>query len=113
MWQKTSMTNFPPQVGSGYTVEGQKTGEEKFGGLQIEIVPSYEKELRTWKLQNVSFENSRGLDEQKTPSELKLNPGVKLRCYPSRPTYWAPFQISDLTGPNPREGTHVKVGFPY
>ena len=28
-------------MGSGYTVEGQVTGEEKFGGIQIEVTPSY------------------------------------------------------------------------
>ena len=30
-------------MGSGYTVEGQVTGEEKFGGIQIEVTPSYRK----------------------------------------------------------------------
>ena len=30
-------------MGSGYTVEGLVTGEEKFGGIQIEVTPSYHK----------------------------------------------------------------------
>jgi hypothetical protein len=73
-------------VGSGYTVEGQKTGEEKFGGLQIEIIPSYERRLRTWQPDPTRqgritglFDESKSLDEGKTPSELNLNPGVKIR----------------------------------
>jgi hypothetical protein len=103
-------------VGAGYTVEGQKTGEEKFGGLQIEIIPSYERGLRTWQLEptgqgrsTVLFDESKNLDERKTPSELKLNPGVKIRSYPSRPTYWATYQISELIGTTPKEDTHLKV----
>jgi len=35
-------------VGAGYTVEGQITGEEKFGGLQIEVIPVYRQDLKTW-----------------------------------------------------------------
>jgi hypothetical protein len=102
-------------------VEGQKTGKEKFGGLQIEIIPSYERELRTWQLEpteqgkmTVSFDSSKNLDEQKTPSELGLKSGVKIRLYPSHPTYWAPYQISDLTGTAPpSEGILVKVSLHY
>jgi|ERR1700733_14539125 hypothetical protein len=107
---------FLPQVGAGYTVEGQKTGEERFGGLQIEIIPSYERGLKTWQLghteqggRTVVFDESRNLDERKTPSELRLSPGVKIRSYPSRPTYWAPYQISELTGAALNEDMHLKV----
>jgi hypothetical protein len=116
----TNLTNLPSQVGSGYTVEGQKTGQEKFGGLQIEIVPSYQTKLRTWQLaptkqdrRVVSFDYSKSLDEEKTPSELGLEVGVKIRLYPSHPTYRAPCQISDLTGTAPSKDTHVKVGLHY
>lgn len=35
-------------MGSGYTVEGQKTSEEKYGGLQIEIIPELKQRLRDW-----------------------------------------------------------------
>jgi hypothetical protein len=103
-------------VGSGYTVEGQKTGEEKFGGLQIEIVPSFEPQLRTWLPEPIgrdtmpdSFDWPSVLDEQKNPSELKLNPGTKIRSYPSPPTYSAPYQISDLAGNAPKEDTRIRV----
>lgn len=107
---------FLPQVGAGYTVEGQKTGEERFGGLQIEIIPSYERGLRTWQLEHTGqggktavFDESKNLDEWRTPSELRLSPGVKIRSYPSRPTYWAPYQISELAGTTPNEDIHLRV----
>ena len=112
----TNHSNLSSQVGSGYTVEGQKTGQEKFGGLQIEIVPSFQTNLRTWQLaptdqdrRVVPFDFSKSLDEQKTPSELGLEAGVKIRLYPSHPTYWAPYQIRDLIGTARSEDTHVKV----
>lgn len=104
------------KVGSGYTVEGQKTGEEKFGGLQIEIIPSYEKSLRTWLPEpmgrgaaNDKFDWPRVLDEQKTPSELGLNPGNKIRSYPSSPVYYAPYAIADLVRNAPKEDTRIQV----
>ena len=119
MVRNSSMVNyatFLPLVGAGYTVEGQKTGEERFGGLQIEIIPSYERGLRTWQLEHagqggrtVVFDDSKNLDERKTPSELRLSPGVKIRSYPSHPTYWAPYQISELTGATPNEDIHLRV----
>jgi len=116
----TNRSNLPSQVGSGYTVEGQKTGQEKFGGLQIEIVPSYQRILRTWQLapteqdrKVVSFDHSKSLDEEKTPSELGLEAGVKIRLYPSHPTYWTPCQIRDLAGTAPSKDTHVKVSLHY
>jgi hypothetical protein len=103
-------------VGSGYTVEGQKTGEEKHGGLQIEIIPSYQNNLRAWLREplegttSASIDWSNTLDEQKTPSELRLNPGAKIRSYPANPTYSVPYEISDLLGNTPGYTAHVKVG---
>jgi hypothetical protein len=103
-------------VGAGYTVEGQKTGEERFGGIQIEIDHSYERGLRTWQLEHagqggktVVFDESKNLDERKTPSELRLSPGAKMRSYPSSPTYWAPYQISELIETAPNEEIHLRV----
>jgi hypothetical protein len=103
-------------VGSGYTVEGQKTREEKFGGLQIEIIPSYETGLRTYLLEatvsesaTAPFDRSKILDEQKTPSELKLTPGAKIRSYPSSPTYCAPYEICDFTEATSTDATRLKV----
>lgn len=104
-------------MGSGYTVEGQKTGEEKYGGLQIEIIPSYERRLRTFLSGSAErlttdelFDQSRELNEDKTPLELGLSVGDKIRSYPPIPTYWAPYAISDLTGDASKEDTHIKVG---
>jgi hypothetical protein len=86
-------------VGSGYTVEGQKTGEEKHGGLQIEIIPAYRKKAQKW-LAAAEEEalQDRGLylDESKTPAELGLEAGSKVRVYPSPPTYGKPVQVGDL-----------------
>jgi hypothetical protein len=102
-------------VGSGYTVEGQKTREEKFGGLQIEIIPSYETRLRTYLLEatvsptTAPFDWSKILDEQKTPSELKLTPGTKIRSYPSNPTYCAPYEICDFAEATSTDATRLKV----
>jgi hypothetical protein len=106
-------------VGSGYTVEGQKTGEEKYGGLQIEIIPSYQQSLRVWLrepaegskqgIDSVTFGWPNTLDELKTPSELMLNPGTKIRSYPANPTYSVPCEISDLIGGILEDNLHVKV----
>ncbi len=103
-------------MGSGYTVEGQKTGVEKFGGLQIEIIPSYEERLRTFLPEptgsstlNDLLDLSCILDEEKTPLELGMRPGAKIRSYPSMPTYWASCVISDLTGDAQEEDTRTKV----
>ncbi|KAF7511669.1 hypothetical protein GJ744_003832 [Endocarpon pusillum] len=103
-------------LGSGYTVEGQKTGEEKYGGLQIEIIPSYKRHLRTFlpgsTKQFTAYElhdPSKKLNENKTPLELGLSAGDKIRSYPPRPTYWAAYAISDLTGDASKEDTHINV----
>ena len=108
-------------MGAGYTVEGQKTGEEKYGGLQIEIIPSYQQRSRVWlqeppngvepEITRASFEWPNTLDEFMTPSELKLNPGDTIRCYPASPTYEEPLKLAELDG-NIREGNiRVKVRY--
>jgi hypothetical protein len=93
-------------VGSGYTVEGQKTGEEKHGGLQIEIIPSYEENLRIWtKSSDVPtnpdklldfFASSSTLAESLTPAELGLSPGAKVRSYSAPAILNVHCKISDL-----------------
>jgi hypothetical protein len=89
-------------VGSGYTVEGQKSGEEKHGGIQIEIIPAYQKNVAKWlaategeALQNVCLY----LDEAKTPAELGLKTGAKIRSYPPDATYQRLVILSDLIAP--------------
>lgn len=91
-------------VGSGYTVEGQKTGEEKHGGLPIEIIPSFRRNLRKWleepgkpvasdELANCL--NYNGLNESKTPRELGLEVGSIIRLYPRVAHERVPCSISD------------------
>jgi hypothetical protein len=94
-------------VGSGYTVEGQKTGEEKHGGLQIEIIPRLQPELRVWmksagipidpeKFPELSLSPSHRLEERKTPRHLGLAPGEKIRSYPPLAFKKMPCSVSDI-----------------
>lgn len=84
-------------MGSGYSVEGQITGEEKFGGLQVEVIPSYRRHLKMWGLapkpgepKQVDFGHRA---EYHTPASLGLKPSDKLRTY----SYLeVPLKISDL-----------------
>ncbi len=96
-------------MGSGYTVEGQKTSEEKHGGFQIEVIPEYERCKRYWRKANPLDQdtledgssviyNSFGLDERKTPEELGCQVGDALRSYPGFPTELGPFKVRDLMG---------------
>jgi hypothetical protein len=109
----------PHTVGSGYTVEGQKTGEEKHGGLQLEIVPSYEPNLRLWSMDD--FENIpktipewyntsktfRG--EEWTPRQINLQAGDTIKSFPV-PAFWdAPCVISDLVDRGSSGVTTLKV----
>ncbi|KAF2021493.1 hypothetical protein BU24DRAFT_417132 [Aaosphaeria arxii CBS 175.79] len=95
-------------LGSGYTVEGQKTKEEKHGGLQIEIIPEYQQKLRWWYKHSdppVNKSNqtggscvdlSLGFDENKTPAELGFKAGDVIRSY--EPTVYSHeiSQVKDL-----------------
>ena len=108
-------------MGAGYTVEGQKTGEEKHGGLQIEIIPSYQQHSRVWLREPLngvesettrdSFEWQNTLNEFMTPSELKLNPGDTIRCYPASPTYEEPLRLAELDGNISEGNIRVKVRY--
>lgn len=89
-------------MGSGYTVEGQKAGEEKHGGLQIEIIPAYRQREQNWlaaaeeeELQEPRLYHDRYLDESKTPAELGMVAGAKVRLYPSPPSYDRPGEVGD------------------
>lgn len=90
-------------MGSGYSVEGQISGEEKFGGLQIEIIPSYQRNLKMWVTAPKSGESDlsypfdhKRLDEGSTPADIGLKPSDKLRAYPFPCTTTVPLKISDL-----------------
>lgn len=86
-------------MGSGYTVEGQKTGEEKHGGIQLEIIPSYTRSFRDWlkeETPDVLNDPYARLDELKTPEQLGLKPGDKILSYAEKATYSRPHTIGDL-----------------
>lgn len=86
-------------MGSGYTVEGQKTGEEKHGGLQIEIIPSYRRGLAKWlrtECEEALRYHHMFLDESNTPAELHLKPGDTILSYPPDPGYTRPSDVGDL-----------------
>lgn len=99
-------------MGSGYTTEGQKTGQEKYGGLQIEVIPEYQRDLRKWLPDNLSAstmtailngDSSYFLPETSTAAELSLRPGDKIRSYPSSLRTFKYVKISDLIGPEETE----------
>lgn len=85
-------------VGSGYTVEGQITGEEKYGGIQMEIIPSYH--TGRW---IYSYEDQEGiwknLEEGKTPKDYQLVDGDQVIMKPRMPTK-RPAQIRDFFKPD-------------
>lgn len=104
-------------MGSGYTVEGQKTGEEKHGGLQIEITPAYRSGLAKWLIEETDAaldDQSLFLDDTKTPVELGLKPGQRIRSYPPDPIYTRPSVVADLARPSRRgnaDAILTEVGF--
>ncbi|KAI4696651.1 uncharacterized protein J4E88_000828 [Alternaria novae-zelandiae] len=63
-------------LGSGYTVEGQKTSKEQHGGLQLEITPEFLPDLRLWSDSQHDYILRRGpgprdnLSEKETPEGL-------------------------------------------
>jgi hypothetical protein len=74
-------------VGGGYTVEGQIAGKEKFGGIQIEVVPSYQN-INTM---SFSYEIEKGrrrqIAEAQTPRDCGLEGGSKIAMMPYPPTF--------------------------
>ncbi|RDW90048.1 RING finger protein [Aspergillus mulundensis] len=59
-------------LGSGYTVEGQVTGKESVGGIQIEVIPSHERNQHTF-----AYTSNQGqrlaMEEHGTPHDYYLN----------------------------------------
>lgn len=109
------------QVGSGYTVEGQKTGEGKYGGLQIEVIPVYKRNQRKWLtglaakkyMWTLGFcENPLFFNEMRIPAELSLGLGDTLRMYPSEPTFWKSTRVSDMGNSSRYREIKVEVKIP-
>lgn len=95
-------------LGSGYTIEGQKTKEEKHGGLQIEVIPELVTALRWWTRDNLVADSVPDivnhkvrLDELKSPRELGLQIGDVIRCYPLPVCENRPITIKELCEQNP------------
>ena len=78
-------------MGSGYTVEGQVTGEEKFGGIQIEVTPSYRR--RGCSFWYMSSHGKSPIPEDSTPREQKLEGGnaIYMELRGSRPAKLSDF----------------------
>jgi hypothetical protein len=81
-------------VGSGYTVEGQVTGKEKFGGFQIEVTPIYRR------CHSTSFwdPSKNPVHEHKTPENLGLVEGSFLLMAPAGKEF-RPIKLSDFLRP--------------
>ena len=103
-------------VGAGYTIEGQKTGEEKFGGLQLEITPAYRRDLKSWypatEQQSTKLSSVRMLDENTSPLANSLRPGDMLRVHPRPLTRIVPLTIYDLVSKLPSSTTPLNVKDP-
>jgi len=86
-------------VGSGYTVEGQVTGEENFGGFQIEVTPAYQK-LRTKTFWN---EDRTGkciyVDEAHTPRDHGLKEGDVVFMSPTPRKFRRASRLREFLGP--------------
>jgi len=93
------------KVGSGYTVEGQKTSKEQHGGLQLEITPELLPDLRLWSDSQHDYILRRGPGprdnhwEKETPEELGCKVGDVLRCYPADSACEEPFKAKHLAKP--------------
>lgn len=100
-------------MGFGYTVEGQKTGEEKYGGLQMEIIPGYRRRGQKWlAAAEEDFRHPHlyySKYESKTPAQLGMTVGAKVRLYPSPPSYDKPVEVGDLI--QEREDSCIGVAY--
>lgn len=103
------------EVGSGYTIEGQKTGKENIGGLQIEVTPAYKSDLKIWFRDSDKepgvFTPLQRLHEQTTPAANNIKPGDKLRVHPVPPIHEVPYNISNLVADLPTPETYITVRF--
>ena len=92
-------------MGSGYTVEGQKTSKEQHGGLQLEITPAFLPDLRLWSDSKYEYILRQGpgprvnLSENKTPEQLGFKIGDVLRCYPADSECEEPFKAKHFARP--------------
>ncbi|KAF8248968.1 hypothetical protein K440DRAFT_660501 [Wilcoxina mikolae CBS 423.85] len=86
-------------LGSGYTVEGQITGDEKFGGFQIEVTPAYQK-LGTksfWCMGHAG--NCIDLKEADTPRDCGLEKGKTIFMSPNPRKFYRAPKLQDFLEP--------------
>lgn len=82
-------------VESGYTVEGQVTGEEKWGGIQIEVTPAYRSAAKHSYFIISPDGGKIHMTEWKTPQDYGLGEGVQVEMTPYPSSFWRPAQIRD------------------
>ncbi|RYN81249.1 hypothetical protein AA0120_g10205 [Alternaria tenuissima] len=93
-------------LGSGYTVEGQKTAEEKHGGFQLEITPEMLPNRRMWsrdrhqhiRIRGEHVEYFNSIKEMETPRIIGCRINDILRSYPVDLAYREPFRIKHILG---------------
>ena len=91
-------------LGSGYTVEGQVTGQETFGGVQIEVFPEYRSDFKV-STKSSAAEDGEMKDEIWTKDELIRTPSEAGLAVGSS------FEItSDLFGLRPLRLREVGLG---
>ncbi|KAH3745317.1 ubiquitin multi-domain protein [Pelomyxa schiedti] len=91
-------------LGSGYTVEGQLTGKEEVGGLEIRVYPKMLRHFEAFAIGKPEADSRVRLDITKTPRELGLQEG-DLVCLKSREfERTRPARLADIV---PKTGNRV------
>ncbi|KAH3745097.1 Ubiquitin-60S ribosomal protein L40 [Pelomyxa schiedti] len=86
-------------LGSGYTVEGQLTGREQVGGLEIRLYPRVSKDFEAFSIGKPEADSRVPLDITKTPRELGLQEG-DLVCLESQEfERQRPARLGDIVPP--------------
>jgi hypothetical protein len=67
-------------VGAGYTPEDQVSGKEKFGGIQIEVIPSYEQYTHAFRYSTEG--RVKYAAEYDTPGDYALKDGDRVTMAP-------------------------------
>jgi len=70
-------------LGAGHTVEGQLTGKEEIGGMQIDVFPQYDSGINQFIFSDAS--NRDIFSPFKTPRQLGLCPGARFNLWDNHP----------------------------
>ncbi|KIL67239.1 hypothetical protein M378DRAFT_159641 [Amanita muscaria Koide BX008] len=81
-------------LGKGYTVEGQVTGTEDIGGIQIDVFPLYDTGF-------IPKHAGRELNMYKTPKQLGLRPGLHI-SYLDNPSHYPKVMTSGQESYSPK-----------